>query len=620
MKKIAISFLILTTLGIANTFTEMMEKIGVVNTVNTYTDNETGLMWQDNGEVKTNDKDWNEAMEYCKNLKLEGFSDWRLPNRTELISTLDDTLVLHTSFRFKNFLYSEYWSSSIDVRDSSKAWFVESSGYVSSYNKDAKKRLRCVRDSKETLNIDPFTHIIDTYIQTSLKNIPKPPQNIELVKGEFEKTSDFDARVKATKEKQQKEIEEYNQKIGAKKQEAQKEGLKLALETLWGKPILSEFKYDADNEYFVANLRFEAKSDFSKNIAIKIDPAFAQSFKNSTNTLKPQAVFDYDGKSVSLKEVRVPYQKKEYIAMFTDMKIEDTKIAVNLQNNITADTSSFAVSINDSGSNKFDTSKLQDHQELARILASTPQAKTDKKKWLVIIGIERYDSTDAISYATRSAEMFRDVGMKKLGVPKENVVSLIDSEATQGKIKTAFNKLQNRVKEGDTIYFYYNGHGIPVASQNWEPFMLAKDSDPDDVGNEKYFALNNIYGTLSSTKASKVVAFVDSCFSGATDGNTLIKGVAATKMKPKIVQLDNDKMVVLTAGKDTQYSNGYNQKGYRMFSYFVMKNLLETKESNPQIEQLYKKIKEETYDASLREYGDNRTQEPTIEGNKGFSL
>jgi hypothetical protein len=310
----------------------------------------------------------------------------------------------------------------------------------------------------------------------------------------------------------------------------------------------------------------------------------------------------------------------DYLAQFTNTKVDDMKVVVNLSNDYTQKFSGSNIKLSGLEVDTLDANKLQDHQELTRILASTPQAKTDKKKWLVIIGIERYDSTDAISYATRSAEMFRDVGMKKLGVPKENVVSLIDSEATQGKIKSAFNKLQNRVKEGDTIYFYYNGHGIPVASQNWEPFMLAKDSDPDDVGNEKYFALNNIYGTLSSTKASKVVAFVDSCFSGATDGNTLIKGVAATKMKPKIVQLDNDKMVVLTAGRDKQYSNGYNQKGYRMFSYFVMKNLLETKESNPQIEQLYKKIKEETYDTSLREYGDNRTQEPTIEGNKGFSL
>ncbi len=260
------------------------------------------------------------------------------------------------------------------------------------------------------------------------------------------------------------------------------------------------------------------------------------------------------------------------------------------------------------------------NNELETLLSSIQSVKPNKSKWLFVIGIEKYEFTDNISYASRSAEMFSKVAMKKLGVPKENSYVLINNDATQAKIKTAIQKLLNRVKNGDEIYFYYNGHGIPVAKENFEPYMLASDTEPDYIDNEKFFALNNIYGLLSNSKASKVVALVDSCFSGATDGKSVLKGVAATKMKPKLVNFDKEKMVVITAGKGYQYSNGYDKKGYRMFSYFTMKSILESDTQNINISDIYKQIKNETYDASLQEYGDLRAQEPQIEGNENLKL
>ena len=91
-------------------------------------------------------------------------------------------------------------------------------------------------------------------------------------------------------------------------------------------------------------------------------------------------------------------------------------------------------------------------------------------------------------------------------------------------------------------------------------------------------------------------------------------------MKPKIVDFDKSKMVVITAGKGYQYSNGYDKKAHRMFSFFAMKNILENPNPHMQISEVYTKIKNETYEASLEEYGDLRTQEPQIEGNEKMKL
>lgn len=49
----------------------------------------SGLMWQRYAAPGT--YDWGEALDYCKDLELEGYSDWRLPNRRELLSIADYT-------------------------------------------------------------------------------------------------------------------------------------------------------------------------------------------------------------------------------------------------------------------------------------------------------------------------------------------------------------------------------------------------------------------------------------------------------------------------------------------------------------------------------------------------
>ncbi|MEA3513277.1 MAG: hypothetical protein U9R37_06720 [Campylobacterota bacterium] len=125
-----------------------------------------------------------------------------------------------------------------------------------------------------------------------------------------------------------------------------------------------------------------------------------------------------------------------------------------------------------------------------------------------------------------------------------------------------------------------------------------------------------LYLLYSDSKASKVVAFVDSCFSGATDGKSVIKGVAASRLVPKKVTFNKSKMVVLTAGKDKQYSNMYEEKGHRLFSYFVMKSLLKGKTNiNDIYREVYTNIKDESY-----KMDDMKIQEPTIDGNLKLKL
>ena len=49
-------------------------------------DSSTSLLWQ---KTYVSDKSWKEALEYCENLEYAGYTDWRLPNKNELVTLLD---------------------------------------------------------------------------------------------------------------------------------------------------------------------------------------------------------------------------------------------------------------------------------------------------------------------------------------------------------------------------------------------------------------------------------------------------------------------------------------------------------------------------------------------------
>jgi len=111
------------------------------------TDSSTGLMWQDNSDAKTIKLAWQDAVEYCQDLTIEGYSDWRLPSIKEL-QTLVDISKYNPAIisGLDNTASSYYWSSSVNVSDSSYAWRVSFDNGSTSYNnKTNKYYVRCVR-------------------------------------------------------------------------------------------------------------------------------------------------------------------------------------------------------------------------------------------------------------------------------------------------------------------------------------------------------------------------------------------------------------------------------------------------------------------------------------------
>jgi hypothetical protein len=112
---------------------------------NVVVDEDTGMMWQDSKTIVK--KNYNNAIRYCKNLSLGGYSDWRLPNIDELMSISDKNRYKPAIKKiFKNTKSDWYWSSSKAKGYSSRAWVVDfSNGYDYGSDVSLASYVRCVR-------------------------------------------------------------------------------------------------------------------------------------------------------------------------------------------------------------------------------------------------------------------------------------------------------------------------------------------------------------------------------------------------------------------------------------------------------------------------------------------
>jgi len=185
----------------------------------------------------------------------------------------------------------------------------------------------------------------------------------------------------------------------------------------------------------------------------------------------------------------------------------------------------------------------------------------NRNSFALIIGINKYKRNTNVEYADLSALAFGDLAEKTLGIPKENIIMLLNDEATSGQIKANIELIKELTDKRGNLYVYFAGHGVPA--KDGSTYLLPSDMSADSIHLEPNLKLDSIYAKLSKAEAKNVFVFMDSCFSGKDDkGSLLFEGVAPV-LKVKKTTFDKSKMTIFTAGSSKNFSNQYKEKKHK---------------------------------------------------------
>ena len=609
-------------------------------------DKDNDLIWERTQPVK-HSSTYLKAKKYCSELVINGYVNWRLPT-------------------FKEFKSNEENMQEFGVQGSyytfNNLYFFLDKGY----EKGKGDLVLCVHNfSKNTFFKDPFKKISNKVNQDIKKYLsfqpippvkqPSLPSVYKLKKDIFETKAMFQKRIEKAKvlreeqtksilEKYRLEVEKHNKLIEKQKKEILFKQSKIpemqrkytieAFKSIMGSPFLeplyieSNPQYDAEKGLFYLTLKMKG-AKYNKTVEVKVNPGEeARNFFKALITNKYELNVHYrflNQNELVLDKILVNVNGKIYKGIeskIKNYKAEKTMIIVLKDTKLDKSTldKKFKLQNPNIKDVEFETYLVHEQKvfndDIPQLLSKAKQVPIDKSKWLFIIGIENYTQTDNISFSKRSAELFKQVAKKTLGIQERNIYTLIDDGATSASIKDRMKLMLRNVKKGDKIYFYYSGHGIPVLPAR-EPYILPSDKIPDFVNDDKFFKVKNIYKILADSKASQVIVFMDSCFTGQTDGKSVFgTAKASSRLSPKSVSFDKSKMAIITAGTNNQYSNVYMKRGNRLFSYYLMKSLLEGRKN---INTLYKEVSLKVEDASSK-MGDMNLQQPVFSGNKNLKL
>lgn len=218
----------------------------------------------------------------------------------------------------------------------------------------------------------------------------------------------------------------------------------------------------------------------------------------------------------------------------------------------------------------FMLTSLADQIALPRDVAQKPFPKD----WGLIIGIEDYAHLPKVEFARKDALIVKEYFIKVLGIPEENIISLIDGDATKARIEGyLLQYIPANINKDTTLYVYFAGHGAPDMKKG-DPYLVPYDGDTRFIEQTGY-KLKKFYNDLDNLSIQRSYVFLDSCFSGVANraAEMLSKGSRPALIQVQNVNLKNNNVVSLSASSMGQTSNSYPETGHGLFTYYLLRAL-----------------------------------------------
>jgi len=126
-------------------------------------------------------------------------------------------------------------------------------------------------------------------------------------------------------------------------------------------------------------------------------------------------------------------------------------------------------------------------------IGMTPSSEMEEpmgEVWALLVGINRYAHVESLRFAEADATAFHRLLRDRCKVPEDHIRLLIGREATLAALRAGLEWLSQVAEAGDTVLFYFSGHGS---------FVQDKNGDEEDGFDECLVPFDAALNRLSET-------------------------------------------------------------------------------------------------------------------------
>jgi hypothetical protein len=148
---------------------------------------------------------------------------------------------------------------------------------------------------------------------------------------------------------------------------------------------------------------------------------------------------------------------------------------------------------------------------MKRTVTVLPPEPAEGTAYALIFAVENYleDKIGRVSYAENDANAITEA-LLGLGYDEANIQLTVNTAATMVSIRYAAKQLARTAKLGDTVFFFFAGHGYTWQGQN---YLMSYDTRRDDIENTA-ISLQELFNLFAKSECKQVMFFLDCCHSG----------------------------------------------------------------------------------------------------------
>ena len=175
------------------------------------------------------------------------------------------------------------------------------------------------------------------------------------------------------------------------------------------------------------------------------------------------------------------------------------------------------------------------------------------ESWALIIGINKYQNVDHLTYAVDDAVAVQEMLVDKYGFREDNIKLIIDEEATKDNIIKGFSNILTQAKEKDRVVVFYAGHGetYKLPSGGDMGYLIPVDGNLDNLYLSS-IPMKSVYDIADMSYAKHILYLVDACYGGLTLATTRGLKKDTTPEYIKKMTQERGRQVITAGGKGEQ--------------------------------------------------------------------